>query len=211
MSYCTKIGDSMAPLARLAMIAGFSMVFSQCTPEFEGEYSDPEKAEIVDDRWNETDARKTAQAQIKGMLEKPWLGKYKKAAGKQPIVIVDEIENRTDEHLDTKALTEFVRDELINSGEVRFLDKAGRQKILDEVKYQGSGAVAKDKAIAAGRQLGAQYMLGGAVSSSVHTQGGLKTVTYQTLMNLTNLETAEIEWSEKYLIKKRFNRSGSKW
>ena len=48
-----------------------------CTPGFEGEYADPSKAEIVDDRWNETDARKTAEHMIKGLLEKPWLENYK--------------------------------------------------------------------------------------------------------------------------------------
>src|SRR5690606_30300900 len=127
--------------------------FVHCAKDFEGEYSDPNSVEIVDDRWNETDARKTAETMIKGMLDKPWLKDYtKKAGGKKPIVIVDEIENRTDEHIDTKALTEFVRDELINSRQVRFLNKGERQKILDEVKYQSSGAVAKQKAIEYGRQ-----------------------------------------------------------
>lgn len=195
-----------------SLFLGLTVFMVQCSPDFEGEYSDPEKVEIVDDRWNETDARKTAEALIKGMLSKDWLKDYNKKSGnKAPIVVVDDMENRTDEHLDTKALTEFVQDELINSRKVRFLDKGGRQKILDEVKYQGSGAVAADKATQLGRQLGAQFMLSGAVSSSVHSEGKLKTITYQTLMTLTNLETAEIEWSEKYLIKKRFNRSSAKW
>lgn len=190
-----------------------SLVLVQCTKSFEGEYADPDKVEIISDRWNETDARKTAEAMIKEMLEKPWLGNYQKAnQGKLPMVVVDEIENRTDEHIDTKALTEHVRSELINSGKVRFLNKAARQKLDDELKYQQSGKVSKDKAIAAGRRLGAQYMLGGSLSSNVQTQDGLKTVTYATLLELTNLETEEIEWTYRYgNIKKRFKRSGSSW
>lgn len=195
------------------VLMGMTLLNVQCTKDLEGEYADPDKVEIVDDRWNETDARKTAQAQIKAMLEKPWLAEFEKAnPSKRPIVIVDEVENRTDEHIDVKALTEYVQDELLNSGKVRFLDKGARQKILDEIKYQQeSGAVAKDKAMAKGKQYGAQYMLAGALSSSVHSEGKLKTVTYQTLLTLTNLETAEIEWSDKYLIKKRFNRGRGKW
>jgi penicillin-binding protein activator len=183
-----------------------------CAPAFEGEYSDPKKVEIVDDRWNETDARKTAETMIKSVLEKDWLGNYRGAhKNEKPIVIVDDIENRTDEHIDTKALTEFIRDELINSGKVRFVNNDKRQKILDEIKYQQSGAVSKKSAKNLGKQFGADFMLGGAISSNVHAMEGLKTITYQTNLTLTNLETAEIEYSDKYLVKKRFNRSGSSW
>jgi len=188
------------------------MIGVGCTPDFEGEYSDPAKKEIVDDKWNETDARLTADKMVKGCLEKNWLKTFKKTKkGKRPIVIVDEVENRTDEHIDTKALTEYIRDELINSSQIRFLNASSRKKILDELKYQQSGAVDKSKAKSLGKQLGADYFLGGAISSNVATQGKLKTVTYQTNLILTNLETSEIEWSDRHLIKKRFNRSGAGW
>lgn len=183
-----------------------------CTPGFEGEYSDPAKAEIIDDKWNETDARKTAEHMIRGMLEKPWLGNFSKSHdGNKPLVIVDDVENRTDEHLDVKALTDFIQDELINSGKVRFINKAQRQKILDELKFQQSGAVNQASAKKQGRQVGADYMLTGSVSSSVHQMDGNKTVTYQTTLTLTNIETGEYEWSTKYEIKKRFRRSGAGW
>jgi len=192
------------------IICTFGM--TQCAKDFEGEYSDPNKVEVISDRWNETDARKTAEAMVKGMLSKDWLSDYRAGhQGKKPIVIVDEVENRTDEHIDTRALTEFIRDELINSRKVRFLNKKAREKILKEIKYQQSGAVAQQKAVKSGRQLGAQFMLSGALSSNVQTQKGLKTVTYQTNLTLTNFESAEIEWSEKYRIKKRFKQSGSSW
>lgn len=182
-----------------------------CTPGFEGEYSDPGKTEIVDDKWNETDAHKTAQTMIKGMLEKPWLARYRKEhGGQKPIVVVDDIENRTDEHLDVKALTDFIQDELINSGDVRFVNKTQRQKLLDEIKYQ-QGNVKAEMKKKGGNQVGADYMLAGAISSSVHQMDGLKTVTYQTVLNLSNIESFELEWSTKFEIKKRFKRSGAGW
>ena len=182
-----------------------------CAPKFEGAYSDPAKAEIVDDKWNETDARKTAQSIVAGVLSKPWLKEYEARTGKRPVVIVDDIENRTDEHIDTKALAEFIQDELINSGKVRYLNNKKRKELLEEIKYQNSGTTSGNTRKAAGKQIGADFLFGGAISSSVHSQGGLKTVTYQTAMNLTNIESSEIAWAGKELIKKRFNRSGSKW
>lgn len=195
-------------ILHVSLVAAIPMITGACAKSMEGNYSDPAKEEIVDDRWNETDARKTAEHLIQSMLSKPWLAAYGKAHnGQKPVVIVDDVENRTDEHIDTKALTEFVRDELINSGKVRFVDEKRRKKILEEIKYQQSGAVADNSKKKSGQQIGADFMLGGAISSSVHSQDDLKTVTYQTNLTLTNLETSEIEWSEKHLIKKRFKRS----
>ena len=192
--------------------AALLLLSSACTKSFEGEYSDPAKAEIVDDKWNETDARKTAEHMIKGMLEKPWLDNFKKAhGGEKPVVIVDDVENRTDEHLDVKQLTDYIQDELINSGSVRFVNKAQRQKLLEEIKYQQSGQVAKGSAKKGGRQLGADFVLSGNITSSVHAMDEKKTVTYQTNLTLTDIETFEFVWSTKYEIKKTFKRSGAGW
>lgn len=119
---------------------------SACTT-FEGNYADPDKVEIVDDKWNETDARVIAEKMIKSCLAKPWLNVWvQENKGNRPFVLVDDIENRTSEHIDTKAIFESVRNELMNSGRVRFLDGEQRNKLLAEYKYQGSGVVRKDQA-----------------------------------------------------------------
>lgn len=192
--------------------AALSILSVSCAPKFQGTYNDPNEVEIVDDKWNETDSRKTAEYMIEEMLRRPWLDEFRsKHNGKKPFVIVDDIENRTDEHIDTKTLTEFVRDELVNSRKVRFLKETARRAILDEIKYQNSGAVRKKDRGRGGKQFGSDFLLGGAVSSSVHTQGGLKTVTYQVVLDLTNVVTGEMEWSGKRRIKKRFKRSGANW
>lgn len=195
----------------IGLIAGISFVMAGCAPSFEGTYSDPAKEEIVDDRWNETDARKTAEAMVNSVINRPWLTDHQTKFRERPVVVVDDVQNRTDEHIDTKALTEAIQDELINSGKVRFVSKERRQQILDEIKYQSSGAVSEGSRKKLGRQIGADFMLAGAISSSVHSQGSLKTVTYQTNLQLINLETAEIVWSDRHLIKKRFKRAKAGW
>ncbi len=189
-----------------------ALAATSCAPKFQGEYSDPEKVEIVDDKWNETDARKTSELMITSVLGRPWYEQFKKShAGKQPIVIVQDIENRSDEHIDTKALTEFMESELINSGKVRFVEKGRRQQVLDELAFHNSGAVAQDTKKKTGNMTGADFMLAGAISSQVHTQSGDKSVSYQTQMKLINIETTEIQWTDKHEIKKKFKRSGASW
>ncbi len=197
----------------LVMFVGGLLPFVGCTKDFEGEYADPGEKEIIDDRWNETDARKTAEILINSMIKKSWLSNHKRAnKNNKPVVIIDDVENRTDEHIDIKALMESIRNELINSGQIRFVNKSRRDAILKEIKFQNeSGMVSGSTQKKKGRQIGADFFLGGAISNKVNKQGGKKTVVYQTNLILTNLETAEIVWSENYKIKKRFRRSGAGW
>ena len=185
-----------------------------CGPDFKGTYEDPGlNQEMVDDRWNEQDGRETSEKLIKSMISKPWLSQFQQGHGQQkPAVIVNQIRNRTLEHIDTNALSEFIRDELINSQKIRFVNAQGRDEILGEIRYQSdSGMVSSETAKKTGKQIGADFFLSGAISSQVHTQEGVKTVSYQINLILTNLETAEIVWSEKHIVKKRFHRSRFGW
>ena len=188
------------------------MIATACVDEFQAAYDDPKRAEIVDDRWNETDARKSAEAIVKAMLKQAWLRSYRERHNqRRPIVAIEPIENKTAEHIDTGALVGYVRDELVNSGQIRFVNKEQREKINKELAYQHGGAVAKNTRAKRGRQTGVNYLIDGKLSSYEHVRGGLKTITYQVVLSLTNLETAEIEWSTKHLIKKRLKRRDTKW
>jgi uncharacterized protein (TIGR02722 family) len=192
----------------LLVIGCGALLSSACSTTFEGNYADPDKVEIVDDKWNETDARVIAEKMIKSCLSKPWISFWvEESKGQRPFLLVDDFENRTSEHIDTKAIFEAVRNELINSGRVRFLDGDMRKKILEEYRYQGSGVVRKDQAKQAGKQFGTDFILVGGISSQVAQQEGYKTVTYQVEMRLTNIETSEIVWTEVEKVKKQFRRS----
>jgi uncharacterized protein (TIGR02722 family) len=191
-------------------IAASGLISASCTTST-AEYTDPDKAEILDDRWSETDLKKTASFLVDQVLARPWLPEYKsKNGGKAPVVLVDQVENRTEEVIDTKALTEYIQDELINSRKVRFVGDVNiRKKLLDELKYQNSGAVSEKTAKKTGNQTGADYLLEGSIATSTHSKngGGEKTIYYLTTMRLTNIETGEIEWTGKKELKKAFKRS----
>jgi len=177
-----------------------------------GGYTDPEKAEIVDDRWSQTDAKRTAQALIAKLLkESPWITEWQRThGGKRPIAVVDEIRNDSDEHINVQYLTNEIKNALINSRRVRFLNKEGRQRILDEVKYQNdSGNVKKGANTRKGNQLGAQLFFGGNIQSIVNEYKGEKSVSYQTSLRMTDLETTEEIWIGNYELRKNFKRSKS--
>ena len=120
----------------------------------------------------------------------------------RPVLIVYGIANRTSEHISTSAMTDDMRQELLNSGRVRFINKAQRKNIEKETSYQYGGNVAAETRIQQARQVGAQYMLTGTLRSIEKKQPAQfrlkkKTLMYYSLnMELTDIQTGLIEWAD---------------
>jgi uncharacterized protein (TIGR02722 family) len=198
----------------LAVLFSATNVLTGCS-SFKGSYGDTNESQILDDRWNPTDARLTVEKMVKDMGAAAWIQNWRDDANKstkdRPFVLVDDMENRTSEIIDTKALFEDLRSQILNDGKVRFIDGAMRTKILNEYKYQQSGVVRQDSAKGPGNQYGADFFLSGAISSIVSQQGGDSSVQYQIEMKLTNISTGEIVWSSIEKIRKNFERSSVGW
>lgn len=208
---------------------------------FQGAYVDPDApSEMLDDRWNEDDAKITGNKLIYQMLydnwkavsknvntkkyERSWLKKYMYKVAKKkkksrklldgPVILFKDIENRTSEHIPVKALNEAIQYELVNSGKVRFSNfkDHSEKQIVNQLKKQNESGMFAPKTIKKiGRLVGADYLLTGVISSQVHERSGAKTVSYQTTLTLTDIETGLIAWNGKVNIKKRFNRSSLGW
>ena len=193
----------------LVAALGCISLFSGCS-SMKGDYGDANQAEILDDRWNPTDARLTVEKMVKDMGAAAWILNWREDLNKKstdrPFVLVDEMENRTSELIDTKALFEDLRSQILNDGKVRFIDGDLRNKILNEYKYQQSGTVKKSGAKGPGNQHSADFFLAGAISSIKSQQGGKSSVQYQIEMKLTNIETGELVWSGIEKIRKNFKR-----
>jgi uncharacterized protein (TIGR02722 family) len=145
----------------------------------------------------------------------PWIPNWRTDNHKQstdrPFLLVDEMQNRTSELIDTKAMFEDMRSQLINEGKVRFIDGDMRARILDEYKYQQSGVVRQGSQKGPGNQFSADFYLSGAISSIVSKQGGKSSVQYQIEMKLVDISTGELVWSGIEKIRKNFERSGAGW
>ncbi len=140
---------------------------------------------------------------IVGDLAKSLLSKYPlDRAANRPVLIVYGVANRTSEHISTSAITDDIRQILLESGRVRFVNKIQRDNIARETSYQYGGSVAAETRIAKARQVGAQYMLTGTLRSIKKTEPRQvrlrkKTLMYYSLnMELTDIETGLIEWTD---------------
>jgi len=82
------------------------------------------------------------------------------------------------------------------------------EAVRKQLEFQhGSGMVNPETAVRTGRQIGAEYMLYGNLSSIVKKKGGTKDVYYKFTLKLMNLENGLIEWSDEKEIRKTRKRS----
>ncbi|PIS10706.1 MAG: penicillin-binding protein activator LpoB [Bdellovibrio sp. CG10_big_fil_rev_8_21_14_0_10_47_8] len=188
----------------LAGVFGLLLSVTACGPKafVKGDYDDPEKQNLLNDQWSETDMQKTAEALVSSMVVHPVI----KDAKKPPIVIVTQLQNKTSEHIDTQSIMDMVRVDLMKTGKVSFIDKEARQDIADEYNYQNSGMVERETQKGPGGQVGADFVVNGRLDSIVQEVGKEKTVYYKITLNLTNLKTGVISWTDQKQIRKAYKK-----
>lgn len=182
-----------------------ALSLSSCGPKafVKGDYdSNVEKENLLNDQWSETDMQKSVKELVDSMV-----GHYSIAgAQKPPLLMVTNLQNKTSEHIDTQSIMDMVRVELTNRGRVAFVDKEAREDIKDEYNYQNSGVVSAETRKGPGAQVGADFILNGRLDSIVQEVGKDKTVYYKLTLNMTNLKTSVIVWTNHKQIRKIYKK-----
>jgi uncharacterized protein (TIGR02722 family) len=167
-----------------------------------GDYQDPEKTNLLNDQWSETDMQSTVKDLVASLTSHPAI----KDAKTPPLVMVTQLQNKTSEHIDTQSIMDMVRVDLMKAGKVSFIDKEARGDIADEYNYQNSGMVSKESKKGPGGQAGADYIVNGRLDSIVQEVGKEKTVYYKVTLNMTNLKTGVIVWSDNKQMRKAYKK-----
>jgi len=178
-------------------------------------YGDPEAEETVNVDWGSTDLQTFSKKMVKSLIDSPQLAYFAgpaKGDDLRVITYMGGVRNETSEHINTDAVTDSIRTELLQSGRFRFVaDTHGQDEIGDQVRFQQeSGRVNPEMAKKFGKQLGADVVIYGALRSIEKKRGRslesggqkLEDVYYQFVLNCVNLETGEIIWSDKGDIRK---------
>ncbi|SDJ60291.1 hypothetical protein SAMN04488540_11079 [Ferrimonas sediminum] len=170
------------------------------------EYRDATETETVTVDFGSSDLQSVAAKMVDSMLTTPSVMVL--TANDRPIVFVDKIKNKTSEHIDTESITDTISTRLLRSGQFRFVDMTKVETVRKQLDFQNNGGLVNPStAIQFGRQIGAQYMLYGNLSSIVKQDGSTKDVYYKMTMRLMDLETGLIEWADEKEIRKQKNRS----
>lgn len=181
-----------------------TLALSSCGPKafVKGNYDDVNRENLLNDQWSETDMQKAVQDLVGSLMLSPAITQSKK----MPVVMITGLQNKTSEHIETQSIMDMIRVEVMKSGKVGFIDREARQDITDEYTYQNSGAVSQETKKGPGDQVGADFIINGRLDSIVQEVGKDKSVYYKLTLNLTNLKTSMITWSDQKQIRKTFKK-----
>ncbi len=139
------------------------------------------------------------------------------ADDERPTIVDYGIANETSEHINTGGISDAIRQDVLKSQRYRFVNRSQRSNIANETSYQQGGNVSQAERVALGRQLGARYILSGTLRSIEKDQPKQIRLTkrnliyYSMTLDLTDLETSEIVWSDEVEIAREASRPIIGW
>ena len=165
--------------------------------------------EIIDlsGRWNSTDAQSTADAMITQSLSERWISDFQSQNDNQrPVVIVGFVQNKTHEHIDAEMFISDLEKAFINSGRVKLVQGGEKREQLRGERAAQQDYSSPETVAQWGREVGADFMLQGDITSIVDTYKKEKVIFYKVNLQLTNIETGEVVWIGDKEIKKYVNK-----
>ncbi len=170
------------------------------------QYGDAGSAKPLSTEFGSSDLQQIAESMVDSLLTFPPIVEV--TSQRRPIISVDKVKNKTMQHIDTESITDSIRARLIKSGKFRFIDRTTDEAAIEEIKtQQESGLVDKKKAVEFGQQFGAEYLLTANFAEIRQKAGSVTDVYYKFTMNLKNLKTGILEWSDEKEIRKVFTKS----
>ena len=152
------------------------------------------------------DVRRTVEKMVDSMLQDQEF--IAEVGGDRPVLDISGIKNRSSMHLDMASITDSIRTKLIRSRKFRFMDRTTSADDLEFINDQAlNGLTDQSKAIQAGQQSAAQMYLYGALSEMRQQSNGVTDRYYKFTLNLKDLRTGEIIWTDEQEIRKQQERS----
>lgn len=209
--------------AAFALISG-TITLTGCSSSPTVSYANPNSVDTTTIDFGSTDLQSITTKMVDQMLSSPALAQLNRAhessgvfdkkmvQPKPPVLFISSIDNRTDEHIDTKNITDAISTQLINSGKFRFIDMSQVNQVKKQLHYQqASDMVNPDTAVKVGRQIGAHFMLYGAISSIRQRNSSLESLYYQVTLKLLNIQSNIIVWQGQKDIRKTAKRKTFGW
>lgn len=179
-------------------------MLSACASEPNVQYGDPNAVETVTSAWGSTDLQNTAEAMTQSLLDSRWISR----TVQPPKVRLRTVRNLTDEHIDTKGITDKIRVKLLQSGQVRFLaDDAN----LDEVFAERDLTEAVTRREANKLLADTDYIVTGTVRSIRKVTRNQADVYYQITLELVDPQSGELVWADEKEIRKTSNNPTVGW
>lgn len=163
---------------------------------------DPSSQVDLSGRWNDTDSRKVADQIIYDLFDSDKFKEYAKTLGRKPVVVVGLIRNKTSEHIDADNFVKKFEVVIHNSDVADIVESDEFRDKLRVERTQQQDFADASTAKQFGKELGADLMLFGEMTSETDTFNNKKVVNYITTVFLTDIETNRRVWYGQNEIKK---------
>lgn len=161
----------------------------------------------LDGYWNDSDVRIVCNNLISEFNKSVFASEYRLTHGRKPVVIIGQIKNASDEHIDTTIVANYLRNALINSGATNFVSSSTERSFLREERIDQADNASEETAKAIGNETGADAMMLGSVRTIVQTLNNQSVRSYFVNVELHDLESNMILWSgEDDSVKKVITR-----
>lgn len=161
------------------------------------QYADPNEEETLTLGFGRSDIKKCVKTLYNKFVKvdpKDWSPPGKD----RPYIAVRRVKNMSDEHVDTKMVTNLLTEELLNSGQFRFTTELeNKATLVDEIEEQSeSGAFKQNQRTAKkGNWNPPEYFLTGRFSSIRKKKEGVEDVYFVFVLNLDAVNTATTVWT----------------
>ena len=172
---------------------------------------DPTEITDVSGKWNVTDARLVAEEMVSDCLTRPWLEKFHQAESREPVVVVWDIRNESNEHIDTEIIISYLEQDLTNSGRITFIAGGKAREIVRKELLGQQESSSDETAKRMAEETGADFVLLGAIRSIIDQHKGTKIITFQIKMELIHVENLEKAWIGVKDIKKAITQDKWAW
>ena len=190
------------PFLAIAMIvAGCADNSPMVRGERDVSYGDPNAVEVVNTSFGSTDLQMIASDMARSLAQSGVLRG-------RPVIQVYDVQNKTDQYIDTRSVTDSIKTQLMKAGVARFAsDNIRMQSQVDQLKLQNDSGLYKDSTVAkTGNMIAAKYRLEGTLTSITKKSKSVKDVFYKFTLELFDVESGLSEWIDEKEIRKTENR-----
>ena len=187
-------------MSKLSIYAMSILTLVACAPKVL--YDDPKKVETLTINFSSTDLQIISQAMVDSVLKSVIANDENK-----PIIVIEDIKNKTSEYIDTSVITDSIRAKLSNSGLIQFgvnIDELEGQ--ISEIDRQQGEYYDENLSVEKGKLAGADYRLSGSLISIDKSKKKLfktkKDKFYKISLQLWNIKTGVLVWADEKDIRK---------
>ena len=187
-------------MKRLSTIA-FILFFISCQTRTVTRIN-PDAQIDLSGRWNDSDSRAVADQMVQQLFTSEKFKDYLKEKEKKPSIIVGLIKNKTSEHIDASNYVKKFEMAIYNSNVAELVESEEFRDKLRLERAQQQDFAEPSTVSKWGKEIGADLMLFGEMTSETDTYNNKRVVNYITTLFLTDMETNKRVWYGQQEIKK---------